>query len=183
MRAKLTKQELISGIQSSDPDVRTQAWLSAGTVGAEVIDTLAELAEKGELEVSRAAKRAIWKIVRTVGAPGVSTRERADVVETLIGLLSHRQLGHLRRDLLWMLSEITCDECGIGAIAALLSDPDLREDARCALERIPGDESLAALKVAMDAVPDDFTMNIVQSLRARGVEVPGYPCQKLVPRP
>ena len=54
---------------------------------------------------------------------------------------------------------------------------------RMVLERIPGDESLAALKEGLETLPEDFRLHIAQSLRNRGVEVDEnrYPCQKMVP--
>jgi hypothetical protein len=85
-----------------------------------------------------------------------------------------------RRELLWMLSEIGGDE-SVEPIAALLADTELRDDARMALQRIPGDKSLAALEGGLAAAPNDFKINIAQSLRSRGVTVPGHSCQKMVP--
>jgi hypothetical protein len=51
------------------------------------------------------------------------------------------------------------------------------------LERIPGEESLAALRAGIETLPEDFRLNIAQSLRKRGVHVDPkrYPCQKMVP--
>ena len=86
----------------------------------------------------------------------------------------------VRREMLWMLSECAGDEA-VEAAAGLLGNQELREYARMTLERIPGDQSLAALRNAMKTVPVGFKPNIAQSLRKRGVEVPGLPCQKLVP--
>jgi hypothetical protein len=63
----------------------------------------------------------------------------------------------------------------------VLKDAELREDARMALDRIPGQASLAALQQALEQTTDDFKHNLAQSLRHRGVEVSGIPCQKLVP--
>jgi hypothetical protein len=78
-----------------------------------------------------------------------------------------------------MLSEIG-GRNSIEPIAALLSDRELREDARMVLQRIPSRTALAALKAALEAAPDDFKLNIAQSLRQRGEEVPGLDCIKLV---
>ena len=69
----------------------------------------------------------------------------------------------------------------IDPIAGLMKNENLREDARMALERIPNRRAVAALKAAFEEAPEDFKPNIVQSLRKRGEEVAGYPCQKLVP--
>ena len=59
------------------------------------------------------------------------------------------------------------DRESIAPLTKLLSDPVVREDARLTLEGIPGDESLAALRKAVDAAPDDFKPNLKQSIYAR----------------
>jgi hypothetical protein len=86
----------------------------------------------------------------------------------------------VRREALWMLSEIAGDEA-VGPTAALLADQELREDARMVLDRIPGPASLAALRDALNRASDDFRYNLAQSLRHRGVGVPDVPERKLVP--
>lgn len=84
-----------------------------------------------------------------------------------------------------MLSEIGGDATveAIREIPDLIDDKDVREDARCALERIPTDFALETLQDGLEAAPADFALAMAQSLRARGVEVDKdkYPCQKLVP--
>jgi hypothetical protein len=49
------------------------------------------------------------------------------------------------------------------------------------LERLPGDESIAALQAALKSVPAEFVINVAHSLRARGIAADGPPCQKLQP--
>lgn len=171
---------LLADIQSSDSHVRTTAWQLAGRVGAVAVQPLAKVVDDGEMEVSRAAKRAMWQIVRYVGRPGGDSKEKDAVVSALVALLSNSRSVPVRREAVRMLSEIGGDE-SVPALFSLLSHGDLREDARMALERIPGEESLSALKSALKSAPDDFKPNIAQSLRARGMEVRGFPCRKLVP--
>jgi len=79
-----------------------------------------------------------------------------------------------------MLSEIAGDEAVI-VISPLLADPEVREDARMVLQRLPGEKSLAALQAALASVPDDYKPNVAVSLRQRGAQVAGYPSAKLVP--
>ena len=177
---ELTLDALIEKIKSDDPNVRTAAWLAAGNVGACAVKPLAKVMTEGELEVSRAAKRGIWKIVRTVGAPGVTGAKKPVLME-LIDLLGDDQPVAVRREVMWMISELCGGGPAVAPIAALLSNEQLREDARMVLQRIPGEKPLQALKDALQTVSDDFKINIAQSLRARGVEVAGFPCQKLVP--
>ena len=181
---EVTLDALLERIKSDDADVRTAAWLAAGDVGAPAIQPLAEIVAKGELEVSRAAKRAMWKIVRTVGAPGRDAC-KASIEAELIRLLAEGQPDAIRREALWMLSEIGGEKTieAIREIPNILENKAIREDARCCVERIPGEAAVEALKQGLEAAPPDFALALAQSLRARGVEVDKqkYPCQKLVP--
>jgi len=171
--------KLIARIKDKSDKVRAEAWLSAGKVGAPAVKPLAAVMTDKELEVARAAKRGLWKIVRYVGRPGAGDEKNAVAAE-LIALLSGNQPTPVRREVLWMLSEIGQDK-SVEAIAALLSNRELREDARMVLQRIPGRRSIAALRAGLKAASRDFKINIAQSLRQRGVRVRGLPCVKLVP--
>lgn len=171
--------ELIPKIKDSSPEVRTQAWLEAGSVGAVAVKPLSAVMTDQDLEIARAAKRALWKIVHHAGRPGARDERRA-VVSKLVGLLNESPPVPVAREILWMLSEVG-GRGAVQAMAQLLTNKDVREDARMALERIPGRRSLAALRTAFEVVPDDFKSNIVQSLRRRGETVSGYPCAKLIP--
>ena len=172
-------QKLISKIRDNSAEVRTEAWQSAGEVGAPAVEALAKVMTDEDLEVARAAKRALWKIVRVAGRPGAGNERRA-VVGKLVELLGDEQPVPVRREVLWMLSE-TGTRRSIKPIAALLSNRELREDARMVLQRIPSKGAVAALKAGLKAAPEDFKLNIAQSLRQRGVKVSGLPCVKLVP--
>jgi HEAT repeat protein len=184
--------ELIAGIKSDSAEKRTESWQSAGRIGAPAVKPLAKvmtddspreietsLSHGVELEVTRAAKRALWQIVRYAARPGAN-RERRAVETELTTLLSDDQPVAVRREVLWMLSEIGTRR-DIKPIAWLMGNKELREDARMAIERIPTMWAVAALKTGCEAAPEDFKYNIAQSLRKRGEQVDGYPCQKLVP--
>jgi len=176
---KKAVDKLIAGIRDDDDKVRAKAWLGAGKFGAAAVKPLAKVMTDKDFEVARAAKRGLWKIVRYAGRPGAGNEKRA-VVGELIDLLGDEQPVPVRREVLWMLSEIG-DRKSIKPIAALLSNRDLREDTRMVLQRIPSKSALAALKAGLKAAPEDFKLNIAQSLRQRGVKVSGLPCVKLVP--
>jgi hypothetical protein len=172
--------ELIAKLKGKDEAARGEAWQGAAEAGAPAAKPLARLMAEGEMEVARAAKRALWKIVRHAGRPGADA-ERSALVKELVDLLESERPPGMHREALWMVSELAKGGEGIGAMAAFLASPRLREDARMALERVPGEESLSALQAALVAAPDDFRPALAQSLRARGIEVPGVPCMKLVP--
>jgi HEAT repeat protein len=173
-------EELVRGIRSGKPEVRTRAWQQAGTVGAPAVKPLARLCTEQNLQVRRAAKRGLEAIVPTVGAPEVQPAKSA-VIRELLALLADNQPIALRRDILWLLSEIGSGE-SVEPITMLLGHRVLREDARMVLERIQPEESLTSLRNALGSVPEHFRLNIAQSLRARpeAVDPEKYPCQKLV---
>jgi hypothetical protein len=125
------------------------------------------------------SKRLLWNAVRHAGRPS-GEAERSAIVAELVAALATNLPEMACREILWMLSEIGGDE-SVDAVAATLSHERLRDDARMALERIPGNKSLAALETGLAQAPEEFRANLAQSLRRRGVAVPGYPCQKLIP--
>ncbi len=171
--------EFVAKVRNKNDKVRAEALLSAGGVGAPAVKSLAKVMADKDIEVSRAGKRALWKIVRHAGRPRARDEKNAVITE-LISLLGDDQPTLVRREVLWMLSEI-CGRTSLKPIAALLSNKELREDARMVLQRIPGKQSLAPLKKGLKAAPKDFKLNIAQSLRKRGVKVRGLACVKLVP--
>jgi HEAT repeat protein len=180
---ELTLDQLLAAIKSDDVEKRASAVLAAGPLGAKAVKPLAKIVAAGDLEVGRAAKRAIWKIVRFVGAPGVG--EKTAVVSELLDLIATGQPAAVRREAFWMLSEIGSDETieAIREMPELLDDKEMREHARCAAERIPTEAAIDLFQEGLEEAPEDFKPAIAQSLRARGVEVSRekYPCQKLVP--
>jgi HEAT repeat protein len=170
--------ELVSRIKSTDDKVRGPAWQGAGPVGAPAVKPLAAVMTDADFEVSRSAKRALYNIIRHAGRPGAKKEAQA-VEKELIPLLQSSAVP-VRREVLWMLSEIGGDDA-IAPMAALLTDKEVREDARCSLMRLPGRKATAALKSAFGSAPEEFKSALAESLRARGEKVSGYPSQKLVP--
>jgi hypothetical protein len=172
--------DLIASIKEGDDEARGKAWQETSwQVGSPAVAKLADLMADGNFQVARAAKRAIWEIVRYSGRPDNSASRERVVIE-LLAVLGGDRPTEVQREVMWMLSEIAGDEA-VEPVAMRLKNGDLREDARMVLQRLPGNKSLNALKSALESVPEDFKINVAQSLRARGEEVSGYPCQKMVP--
>jgi hypothetical protein len=143
----LTLDVLLKDIQSSNDTERAAARDNAGAVGASAVLPLAKIAVSGELEIARAAKQAIQNIVYHAGRPGAEG-EASAVAAELLKLLDDSQPLQFRRDVLWMTWQIAGEEA-VGPVAALLANPDLNEDARMALERLPGQKATAALQAAL----------------------------------
>lgn len=176
-------EDLVARIRGGDVLTRSQAWQSAGALGAPAVGPLARLLGEPDGEVARAARRGLENIVRRAGAPGADVM-RGAVIRELIAALAAVEGAAARREILWLLSEIGGDEAVL-PIAAFLGDATLREDARMALERIPGPASLGALRASLESVPESFRSSVGHSLRARGETVDPicYPNCKLVPKP
>ncbi len=175
----LTVDALIEQIQDKDDAVRAAARDGAGPTGAAAVGPLAKIAAGDELEVARAANRAIQNIVYHAGRPGADDEARA-VSSELIKLIKSDQPVQLRRDAIWMTWQIAGEEA-VEPVAALLANADLREDARMALERLPGAKATAALKKALASAKDAEKPAFAHSLGNRGVDVPGVPDLRLKP--
>jgi HEAT repeat protein len=145
---------------------------------AQAIQALAEMIISADPETMRAGKRQLWEMVHHVGRPDNSQQVQA-VVQALVGLLAAKPAA-VKREALWAVSELGGSEI-VGPVATLLADKEVREDACMVLERLPGEESVAALQAALKNAPADFAGHLAQSLRARGIAVAAPPCQKLKP--
>jgi len=179
MEEQLTLETLIEQIQSGDANVRAAARDNAGQVGAAAIGPLATIACEGEFEVARAANRAIQNIVYHAGRPGATDEAKAVSAE-LVKLVGAEPPLQFRRDVMWMLWQIAGPEA-VEPVAALLSNADLRNDARMCLEGLPAAEAVTALQAALRTAPDDFKPALAHSLGKRGIEVRGVPDLRLVP--
>ncbi len=176
---QLTLDVLIKNIQSTEDAVRAAARDGAGPVGAQAVLPLAKLAADGELETARAARGAIRNIVYHAGRPGADSEAKAVAAE-LLKLLGDSQPVQLRRDVLWMTWQIAGEEA-VAPVAALLTNADLREDARMTLERLPGEKATAALQAALTAAADADKPALAHSLGVRGIQRPGVPDLRLTP--
>ena len=175
----MTPSELAAALKSKDDKQRAAAIDSAAECGPAAIKAVCPLLGDPETETIRAAKRALYKLVHDAGKPGAAAKAKAAEKE-FIAVLRSSSSAPERREVLWMISEIGGDD-SVKPIAALLSNADLREDARCVLQRIPGKASLKALNDALKTAPEDFKFALAESLRKRGEKVSGYPSKRLVP--
>jgi hypothetical protein len=175
----MTPVELAAALKSKDDKARAAAIDSAAQCGAAAIKAVCPLLGDADTETTRAAKRALYKIVRHAGRPNAAAEAKAAEKEFVAVLQTSNSVAE-RREVLWMLSEIGGDDC-VKPIAALLANADLREDARCVLQRTPVKAAVKALEGALKTAPEDFKFALAESLRKRGEKVGGYPSKRLVP--
>ena len=143
------------------------------------VSELAAMIADKDSETMRMGKRQLWDKVHKVGKPGNDQQKQAVAAE-LLKVLASGSVAAVKREVMWMLSELSGNEC-IGAVSSMLADPELRQDAAMVLERLPGEKAVAALQAGLKSAPDDFKNNIIHSLRARGIPTEGPPCPKLNP--
>lgn len=173
-----TVNDLVARIKSKDDSIRGPAWQTAESAGAPAVRPLAQVMMDPDYETARAAKRALYRIVRHAGRPGAKPEAEAVTGELVLVLGSAP--ARVRREVVWMLSEIAGDRAVV-AMAALLADAEVREDARCALVRLGSRKATSALKSAFANAPEEFKYALAEALREGGLKVKGYPSQKLVP--
>jgi len=173
-----TVETLMAQLRSADENVSGAAWQSAGPCGAKAVPGLGALMAEENFEVARTAKRALMNVVRYAGRPGAEKEARA-VQKELVQLLKSKQ-AVVRKEALWRLSELG-DAKAVTAMAALLNDKEAREDARCAIIRMPREAALGAFKRAFNSTPDDFKYALADSLRLLGTPQAGFPSRKLMP--
>ena len=152
-------------IQSPDDRIRVTAWQSAGPQGAAAIAPLGALAASHDKGTARAATQALETITH---AAAKNPRARAAIAEELLKIARSDRPRMVRANAIYLIG--FCGESKIvPGLAHLLTDPILREDARLALERIPGSASLNALEHAEKSAPPDFKPNLAQSLHNRSL--------------
>ena len=155
----------LTQIKYGDAAARTQAVKHATYLGTGAIPSLGSIYASGDPGAARAACEALKRICYNAGRPG-ATVEANTAATHLVTLTSKEYPRHVRADAMLLLGLV-----GTATTAALLStfltDMDVREDARMAIERIPGSEVDDVLRKAARVVPADYRSAIDQSLRHR----------------
>lgn len=162
----------------SEP-TRGAAIERAVRIGVAGAAPLCDLLADKDVENRRAARRCLDRMVHHAGRPGASGEAR-ELEAALLAAIPIGATLQARREILWLLSEIG-GAATVKGVTPLLANPHLGEDVRCVLQRIPGKESLDALKAALKTAPEALRPSIAESLRKRGEKVRGYPSQRLTP--
>lgn len=158
--------ELIQNLKSTDAEVRYAAWRLAGPAGAAAIIPIADLMASTDKGVVRSATEALGRVTHYAARPAASKNEKRAVAQALLQVATSPRPRLVRGEALHQLGFVA-DERNVSAIARLLDDPEVREDARMALERIPGTASLRALEDALRRAPVDFQPNLRQAINNR----------------
>ena len=137
-------------LQSENGDERQAAWEGAAPQGSRAVLPLVALASGENRDAALAALRSLDAIVHSSAAPGSTTRK--EVAAALAAILGDEKVKlplkvTVKQHVLDLLGSVGEDE-EVPAIRKALQDTEIRDFARKALQRIPGD---AAAKALMDA--------------------------------
>ncbi len=126
-------------VASPNPHVRYTAWRFASRRGAGAVVPLGDLCASEDQGVAKAARGALQEVALYAGRPGAEDEARA-VSERLLLLTDASRPRSVRAHALHLLGFVA-DKRSTAPIARLLGDPEVGEEARMALERIPGARS------------------------------------------
>ncbi len=163
--AQAELEQFLGKISSDNGDVRREAFEDAKRYGAAAVVPLGPFLFGENRSVARAAQLSIEAIVAHAGRPDAGP-ECAAVGRALVELMGQPGPPTTHAFVIRQLALVGSDEA-VPALARLLDDEALREDARQALHRIPGDAATQALIAALPKADPDFRAGIIFALGNR----------------
>ena len=159
-----TLVDLFNKIRSADPAARQAAWQTLGKLDA-AVGSLCDAMGSADKPIAKAAKYLLEAVVHRAARPEAAT-EALSVTKELVKVANSRQSVAVRGYAVH-LTGFTAGHDAIYWIAPLLTPPDVQDEARMALERIPGSAATNALKNAMKTATPAFRAALAQSLANR----------------
>jgi len=152
----------IEKLGSQDAKVRAEAFENAAAIGPQAIPALKPLLGSSDKAVAGAALIALEKIVGPTTRRGTETDRRTASAALCKLAKSDLPVG-ARHRVLRCLALAGKDEA-VPTLADLLRDRDVREMARWALERIPGDAAGKAIVDALDYADGEFRAALIKTI-------------------
>ncbi len=160
--------EYLIRIQSPDAGIRYSAWKSAWSQKSDAVAPLAKLASSPDKGIAKAANAALPILAHHSARPGAYEEAESMASELLKIAESSDYPMLIRAQSLNLIGCISPAQL-VPRIAKLLATDELREEARMAIERIPGNPSTHALKAGLRSTPESFHKNLQQSLHNRSL--------------
>ena len=158
-----TMKDFLNQVQNGDSPARYAALKVAAQYGPSSILPLADIMGGPDPTASRAAEECLKRIVHHEARPGNSRKPAVAALEQTLTNNRPRKVRSLGLHLLGFLG----DRSSVKAIVPVLSEPDLRENARMALEQIPDPAAERALSDAMRTASAEFKPGLQQSIHHR----------------
>ncbi len=172
--------DLLARLGEKEVPGHEPAWQLAWTAGTAAVRPLLRAMADADTERARSAVRALWNIVEHSTAPERKEVRAGVKLEITSVLETGASTVPVARELLWMLSIVGEDDA-VANVARYLDHAELREDARCVLQRIPGSGATSALKAALKSASGDFASALADALRGRGETIREHPSVKKAP--
>ena len=153
----ISAAELAAAIKGADEDARWDAVAKAPGADVDAIAPLAAIMAGADPAAAKAASEALRKVAHARGQAAPAE---------LLKLTGPDYPRQVRADALRYLGE-TGGRGQVRELEALLSDSDVSEEARMALEQIPDSEAEKALERASESGPPACRAACRQSLRKR----------------
>ncbi len=163
--AEAELRAFLAAIGGQDAAARGEAMQRASDMGAAAVFGLGELLTSEDPSVSRGAKVALESIAAHAARPGADD-ERVAVGRALVELLGADLTSSGRATVIRQLG-LVGREHAVGALYRLLSDPELAEPARQAIQRIPGRRATEALLAALPHAPEKLKCGLIFALGSR----------------
>ena len=113
-----------------------------------------------------ASRQPVLALENLAAAASTNPAAKKKLAAEIVAMLGSSATIEAKQAACWQLS-IIGSAGEVPALAKLLTDKDLGYQARLALERIPGDEPLAALRAALATTTGEARVNVINSLAAR----------------
>jgi hypothetical protein len=152
-------------ISSADEGARRAAWEGAAVQGPKAIAPLVAVASGENRDAALAALRAVDCISHASAAPGnASRREAAQALAAAV--LDEKVPARVKQHLLDLLGSVGEGDVDsvVSAVAKILSDTELRDQARKALERIPGEAAAKAIEAALPRATGEWLEVLIHTL-------------------
>jgi hypothetical protein len=158
---------LLADILYGDSRARAEAIRRAPLAGTLSIAFLGRICRDGSPGAARAAWEAIQRIAFNATRPNAPAIESESAQAALCRIAGDAQNPRALRTAALRLVGCIGQSASVKPVAAMLTAPDMREEARAALEQIPAAEAETALRSALRSAPADFRPALEQSLKNR----------------
>lgn len=158
---------LLADILYGDSRVRAEAIRRAPLAGTISITFLGRICRDGSPGAAHAAWEAVQRIAFNATRPGAPAAESESAQAALCRIAGDAKNPRALRAAAVRLLGCVGRSGSVKPVAAMLTVPDMREEARTALEQIPVTEAETALRNALRSAPADFRSALEQSLKNR----------------
>lgn len=158
---------LVRDLAGGDEQARVAARQVLPRCGVKAVPRLIPLLAHEDAGIAKTAFTVIWDIANEASQPGREA-DRLAVTGHLMRLVDEAQPTHVKVMGLRLLAVTVPEGYDVKPVATLLKDPELRDKARTALQRMGTTEACAALREALDARDPQFRCAVLTSLGELG---------------